>query len=237
MAVSKTNKYLLLLLFFLVNSFVRSQDDRPALLNKENNPLIIRVVLGIPKTISSNQFRTSFNGLYEGHVAVMYRLFKDVYAGAGYQSVYFQNNETLRFKIFKASVPYNTVLIGDCPFVSFSYQKFFRPKAYMEYTFNYGFLLGRYGFVNDDTTHYNKPFQDKKFMSHYIQPQVSANFNIEDHLGFSIFLSYSTLFYRYNPKAPRFNQFEEIRDKSNNYFMSWVTFGFGFNVLLGKIKS
>jgi hypothetical protein len=47
-------------------------------------------------------------------------------------------------------------------------------------------------------------------------------------------MSYTTLLYYYDPKAPRFAHFGEIKNASNNYVMSWLNFGFGFNVLLGK---
>ncbi|MBL7917470.1 MAG: hypothetical protein JNM96_03675 [Bacteroidia bacterium] len=205
-------------------------------IDKDNKPFIIRGTIGIPKSISSNQFRTSFNGLYEGSLSVNFKLFNNTYIGVGYQSVNFQNNKFLKYKVFAASVPYNTHLIGNNPFVHLGFDKFYKSNFYMHYAINYGFMLGQFTNVNEDTTAYNKPFGSKKFTAQFVQPEVSANFIVEENLGFCVYLAYSTLFSKYDPKSPRFNQFEEVRDKSNNYYMSWVTFGFGFNVLLGKNK-
>ncbi len=206
-------------------------------INKENKPFIIKGNIGIPKTITSNQFRSSFNGLYEGSISVNFKLFNNTYFGVGYQSVYFQNNKFLKFKVFEASIPYNTRLIGNSPFIHLGFEKFYKSNFYIHYGINYGIMLGKYTNVNEDTSVYNKPFVSKNITAQFVQPEISANFIVEENLAFYVFLSYNTLFYKYDAKAPRFNQFqEEVREKSNNYYMSWLTFGFGFNVLLGKNK-
>jgi len=227
-------KYISCFLSVMLFATAQAQDGPP--IRKDSRPFIIRGTIGIPKTLTSNQFRNSFNGLYEANLSFNFRLYTDVYMGIGYQSNYFQNNTFLRFKVFKADIPYNTRLIGDSPYIRFSYQKFFRSNAYWEYGLNYGFMVARYTGVNEDTTAHNKPFGSQKFNAHYVQPEVSANFIVDQNLSFCFFFSYNTLFSKFNPKAPRFNQFEEVSLKTNNYFMSWFTFGFGFNVLLGKSK-
>jgi hypothetical protein len=67
-----------------------------------------------------------------------------------------------------------------------------------------------------------------------LQPEIAVNFLTDRRLSFSIILSYTTLFYFYDPKAPRFNQFEEINDLSNKAVMGWINIGFGFNILINK---
>lgn len=205
-------------------------------IKKDNLPIIVRAHVGIPKPISSSQYRKSFNGFYEGDISINFKLVDNFYMGVGYQSTYFQNNRFLQKKVYNASVPYETRLIGDCPFVKLSYDKFYKSNMYVDYSINYGYMIARYTNVNEDTTDYNKPYGAKFFNSHYVQPEISANFIVDRRLAFSVLLSYTTMFYKYDPKAPRFNQFEEVRFKNNNYFMSWITFGFGVNVLLGKNK-
>ena len=223
----------ILAIFFLF-PFVFLGQDAP--IKKDNLPFIIRAHVGIPKTISSSMYRQSFNGFYEGDISFNLKLTGNFYLGIGYQSTYFQNNKFLQKKVYNASVPYETRLIGDCPFVKVSYDKFVKSNVYIDYSLNYGYMLARYTSVNEDTTAYNKPYGAKTFNSHYVQPEISANFIVDRSLSFSVLLAYTTLFHKFDPNAPRFNQFEEVRLKNNNYFMSWITFGFGVNVLLGKNK-
>lgn len=223
----------ILAIFFLF-PFVFLGQDAP--IKKDNLPFIIRAHVGIPKTISSSMYRQSFNGFYEGDISFNLKLTGNFYLGIGYQSTYFQNNKFLQKKVYNASVPYETRLIGDCPFVKLSYDKFVKSNVYIDYSLNYGYMLARYTSVNEDTTAYNKPYGAKTFNSHYVQPEISANFIVDRSLSFSVLLAYTTLFQKFDPKSPRFNQFEEVRLKNNNYFMSWITFGFGVNVLLGKNK-
>jgi hypothetical protein len=95
-------------------------------------------------------------------------------------------------------------------------------------------MLNNYFNVNADTSNANKPFVLKDFSAPFVQPEVSLNFIVEKHLSFSLMLSYTTLFYKFDPKAPRFAQFQEIKSSSNNYFMGWMNIGFGFHILLDK---
>jgi len=60
---------------------------------------------------------------------------------------------------------------------------------------------------------------------------------VEENLSFSLMLSYTTLFQRFDARAPRFNQFEEIRNAPNRYVIGWLSFGVGFNVLIKTKKT
>jgi hypothetical protein len=228
-----------LLLTFL--PFLLCAQDAP--IKKENAPFIIKAHVAIPKTITSNQFRQSFNGFYEADFSLNIKLTGNFYLGVGYQNSYFQNNQFLKQKVFNASIPYNTRLIGDCPFVKLSYDKFLKQRIYINYSLNYGYMLARYSNINEDTSAQNKPFGPKTFTGQYIQPEVSFNFiipgegaSLDGRLAFSVIFSYTTLFCKYDPKGPRFNQFDEVNTKSNHYFMSWLAVGFGINILIGKNK-
>jgi hypothetical protein len=214
---------------FFISSFCFSQK-----IDKQNAPFTIRGNIGIPRTISSKMFRTAFNGIFESNLSVNARLFGNFYAGLGYQATYFQNNKFLQFTYFNNSIPYNTRILGNGGFIKLGVDKFFSDRGYMSYSINSGVMQCKYSNVNLDTTSNNKPFGNIIFIAPYVQPEVSVNFMVENNLSFSIMLSYTTLFSNFDAKAPRLNQFEEVRKKSNNYYMSWLNIGFGFSVLINS---
>ncbi|MES2679736.1 MAG: hypothetical protein V4635_07630 [Bacteroidota bacterium] len=202
---------------------------------EQRNALVtVRANVGIPKTVSSKMFRTSFSGLYEANLSVNLRLFSNVYLGVGYQNTHFQNNKEV-FVFYRAkngTLSYNTRLLGHGAFVKLGYDKFFSEKGYFSYALNTGLMMNNYLNVNADTSRYNYPPSPENFNSIYLQPEISANFIVERRLSFSLMLSYTTTFRHFDPKGPRFNQFEEIRTTRNKYLMTWLCFGVGFNVLL-----
>ncbi|HOZ87184.1 MAG TPA: hypothetical protein PL029_05460 [Bacteroidia bacterium] len=201
---------------------------------QRNALMTIRGNIGIPQVISSKMFRTSFAGIYEGNLSVNFRLFDNFYMGAGYQNTQFQNNKFLKMQLFNASVSYNTRLMCNGMFIKLGYDQFFSEKGYFSYSINTGYMLSVYNNVNADTSARNQPFVGKKFNAPYVQPEVSVNFGVEDNMSFSLMVSYTTLFHKYVARAPRFNQFEEIRKARNNYVMGWLAFGVGFNVLRNR---
>lgn len=223
---------ILVLILVCVSAFCFSQSK------KKNALYTIRGNIGISRPISSSAFRNCFAGVYEGNLSLNLRVVDKFYLGIGYQSNLFQNSKFLKEKFYinskQTSVSYNTSLVGNSGFIKLGYDKFFSDKGYISYSINTGLMFAHYADVNADTTSYNQPYGALKFSAPYVQPEISFNFIAETRLSFSIMLSYTTLFYDFDPKAPRFNHFTEINTKSNNYFMSWFNIGFGFNVLLGK---
>jgi hypothetical protein len=106
----------------------------------------------------------------------------------------------------------------------------------MGYAVNMGLIYGHYMNVVVDSSAQNMPFVSKNFLAPYIQPEASINVIVDKHLSFSFLLSYATLIYKYDPKAPEFAAFETVTGKSNRYFMSYLTIGVGFHILLGNSK-
>ncbi|MBI2723226.1 MAG: hypothetical protein HYX39_13715 [Bacteroidetes bacterium] len=204
--------------------------------NKQNALVTIRGNIGIPRTVSSQMFRTCFAGVYETNLSVNIRIAGNFFVGMGYQNSYFQNNKFLKFKYFNASIPYNTRIAQHAGFIKLGTDKFFSPTGYMSYSLNAGLLQLNYTNVNADTNKLNRPYGFTKFISPYVQPEMSVNFIVDEKqtMSLSIILSYTTLFSHFDPKAPRFNQFEEINGKKNNYYMTWFNIGFGFTVLINK---
>jgi len=205
---------------------------------QKNALFTIRGNVGIPKIVSSKMFRTSFAGIYEANLSVNVRLFSNAYFGVGYQNTQFQNNKFLTQQTYNNGtivVSYNTRLLCHGLFLKLGYDKFFsEKKGYFSYSINAGYLLSGYNNVNSDTSYYNQPYPSKKIRALYIQPEVSANFIVDEKMSFSLMLGYTSLFNRFDARAPRFNQFQEIRTESNKYLMAWLNFGVGFNVLINK---
>ncbi|MBK7311657.1 MAG: hypothetical protein IPI93_13005 [Sphingobacteriaceae bacterium] len=210
--------------------------EKPA--EKLNARFVIKTSAGIPKPITSNLFRKSFNGFYDLGISFNFRTVGNFYFGIGYQNVFFKNNAYLKQQVYNASIPYDTRLLADIPFVAISYDKYFKSDSYIKYSLNYGYILGKYTNVNPDTSEKNKPLISKGFSGQYIRPEVSFNFIDKDNtwVSFSVMVSYTTLLYKYDPRSPRFAHFYELQPISNRYAMSWLTVGFGINVLLGQSK-
>src|SRR5690606_40473960 len=101
-------------------------------------------------------------------------------------------------------------------FLKLGYDRFSSEKFYASYALNSGIMLANYMNVNEDTSAVNRPYGDIKFSAPYIQPEITANFIVDERLSFSLMLSYTTVLTKFDPKAPRFNQFEEVRSASNN---------------------
>lgn len=221
--------FVLICTLFCLCGFSQKADQRNALFTIRGN-------IGIPKPISSSMYRKSFTGLYEANLSLNLRLFGNVYIGIGYQNTHMQNNKFLKQQVFNASIPYNTRLMGHGAFFKLGYDQFFSEKGYVSYSLNSGYMLCNYFNVNADTTANNRPYQGLKFGAPYLQPEISVNLLVEGNMSFSFLLSYTTLLYRFDARAPRFNQFYEIRSASNNYLMTWINFGVGFTVLINQKK-
>lgn len=201
---------------------------------QENALVTIRGNIGIPRVIGSQSFRTCFAGLYEGNLSVNLRLFSNFFVGVGFQNSQFQNNKFLKFKYFNADVPYNTRLMMNSPFIKLGYDNFFSDKGYVTFALNSGIMLNNYFNVNADTSLANRPYVIRDFSAPFVQPEFAVNFQVDKLLSFSLMFSYTTLFYRFDPKAPRFNHFQEVKNTRNRANMNWFNIGFGFNVLLNK---
>jgi hypothetical protein len=222
-------------ILFFITSACFSQKN-----NKQNALITVRGNLGIPRTISSAMFSKSFNGVFEGNLSANIRVFSNFYFGIGYQNSSFLNREEV-FVFYRANngaLSYNTKLACNAGFIKIGYDKFFSEIGYISYSINTGLMINKYTNINPDSSKANAPFPSQNFITPYIQPETSLNFIVDNNLSFSIFVNYTTMLYKFNPKAPRFNQVEEVKSKSNKYYISYFTFGFGFTILINpKSKS
>jgi hypothetical protein len=201
---------------------------------KKNARITIRGDVGIPRAIASQMFRTAFNGVVESGLSVNLRAFNNFYCGLGYRYVNFLNNKQLFafYKTAAGSLSYNTRMLGNSGFVKLGYDYFFSDIGYVSCAINTGYMVASYEKLNPDTSLANQPIPAAKFTAPYVQPEFSVNFLAEKHVSFSILLSYTTIFYKFDPKAPRFNHISEIASARNSAVMGWLNIGFGFNILI-----
>jgi hypothetical protein len=216
---------LVILLSLSLLSFSQKGEQRNALFTIRGN-------IGIPKAVSSQMFRTCFAGLYEANLSANLRMFDNFYVGVGYQNSHFQNNKFLKQQLFNNLVSYNTRCVSNGAFMRLGYDKFFSDKGYFGYALNAGYAMCSYLNINQDSSLLNRPYGPERFNAMYVQPEISANFIVDKTLAFSFFFSYTTQFSKFNPRSPRFNQFEQVKKTSNNYVMSWINIGIGFTVLI-----
>jgi hypothetical protein len=204
--------------------------------DKRSAPFTLRFNIGIPQGISSGKFRTSFKSVLEGNVSYNARLFSEFFVGVGYQYTNFQNNTNIFVESVTPlgyKITYNTHFVANSGFLKIGYDKFFE-KGFATVSLNAGYSSCQYTKVVMDTTAANKPYGATSFNAPYLQPEFSVSFLADRSASFSLLLSYTTLFSRFDPKGPRFAGYEQIAAKSNNYFISWLNIGFGCTVLLGK---
>lgn len=208
--------------------------------DKRSAPYTVRGGIGIPKSVSSQMYRTSFNGVYSANASFNLRVSGDLFVGLGYDNTHFQNNKqvfvyyqyTLNGSPTGAALSYNTRLQTHSVFLKLGVDRFF-DKGYVTYGLNVGNIMASYKNVINDSAAANLPFISTKFSAPYVQPEISVSFLTDRSLSFSILCSYTTLIYKYDPKAPRFNAVEQVRASTNKYLVSWISLGLGFNILIG----
>lgn len=235
-------------MLFVPNMFLGQEvSPTPKVAQKENSRFVIKVDAGVPKTITSTLFRKSFNGFYDASVSFNIRTAGNFYFGIGYQNVFFKANAALKMKTVTNSTvafSYDTRVLGNCPFATLSYDRWIKDNAYVTYGLSYGFIQAKYTSVFDDSSAKNMPFITKGFSAQYIRPSINWNFIDRDNpwISFKVFIAYTTVLYKYDPRAPRLAHLElGTNDNppklySNKYYMSWLTVGFGLNFLIGKSK-
>lgn len=221
----------MLLPVFLFSNSLCAQEHQKKLAD-----YVIAGNFSIPAIVSSQMFRKSFDGIFEVNMSISRHFGGNFFAGLGYQTYNFENDDSLQYAYYNANISYDTHLKGNGIFLRLSQSRFFNKTGYLSYGANLGYMFSQYRNVNADTSVYNQPYGAQMFNAPYVQPEFSINFIVDKTLSFGMILSYTTLFSTFNPKAPRFNQFKMVNSASNQYVMSWFNFGFSFNVLLSTRK-
>lgn len=184
----------------------------------------IRAECNIPKVLSSQAYRTSFNGLYDGGIKFTGRLMSNFCLGIGYNNALF--NTTTQFRD-----PYGRNIntrqqVHDGVF-SIVYDKFAGEKSFWSFSLNTGVSYNKYTSVvaKADSLYKNIP---TNFVTGFIRPEASINFLVESNFAFSINLSYNLSLYNFDPTIPRLDKYLNYNQLRNNFNVGWLSFGFGF---------
>ncbi|MBK9284199.1 MAG: hypothetical protein IPM51_07735 [Sphingobacteriaceae bacterium] len=226
--------------FFLILSLL-SLFSFAQKVDKSNPFFSIRGSVGIPRTTGTQMFRSSFTGIYEANLAAVISPGGKFIIGLGYQNALFKNQKTfVLIPTNSGSISYNTQIIEHGGFLKLGYDHYVSEVVYLSFVTNSGLLSCKYNNIEIDTNAANRPYGLTEFFAPYVQPEFSIHFmgGEKQQLSFSLLLSYTTLFYKFDPKAPRFNHLAspDIRSKRNNYFMNWINIGLGFNILIPDKK-
>jgi len=222
----------ILIVIFILSCFTGFSQQK-----KQNPPFTIRGNIGIPKIVSSKKFKTGFSAVVQGNISANLRLFDSFYAGLGYDYCSFTNNKkewAAQITTPQGSVYHKTYLTGHAGFLKVGYDYFFSDIGYVSCSINSGYMKLNYTSIFPDSSDSNQPFVSTEFSAPYVQPEIAIHFLAEKAVSFSVFLGYTTLVYTFDPKAPRFNHIEVVKDARNNYYMSWINIGFGFNILINS---
>jgi hypothetical protein len=229
-------KRALFILIFCIPLLYQAQEKK-----KKNPRISLRGNIGIPRIIGSKMFRTAFNGIVETGVSTNIILTDNFFIGAGYQYTNFQvNKKEWSASVINAtggtvtSVFYKTTLEVNSGYIKLGYDYFFSDIGFVSYALNMGYSSGAYGRVIANADPANQPWPGARFSAPYIQPELAFNFLAEKKISFSFMLSYTTLLYRFDARAPQFNHVGPIKEAKNRANMNWINIGIGFNIFLGK---
>ncbi|MGE0568621.1 MAG: hypothetical protein AB7O73_11785 [Bacteroidia bacterium] len=213
--------------FVLLTSIQLFSQERRS--NKVNKPLTIRAHVGIPRSITSEAFYVSFNGVYELNTTVNYMVVDNFYAGIGYQNSLFVNSNKFRDQIGN---DLNTRLETHTPMARFGYDYFIRTNAYLSFALNTGYSYHK--FTGRQCKGYDSLSTSSKFSSMFVQPEFSANFIVDKFLAFNFMISYNNQLAKYDQSQSCLKYYYDYQKYGDKYIMSWITFGFGVNVLIGS---
>lgn len=214
-------KYILSYLILTSYFFSFSQDKAPELPR-----FSIRANVGIPKIISSKQYRHSFSGVITSDANINYKLFSNFIVGLGYNYTYFKCQKYFRDPL-RDNI--NTSLQIQGGYLKLGYDHFFSDNGFATFSVNMGYSSSEYKGVRykNDSLIGKYP---TKFTSAFIEPMVGLYFIVDPNFAIGGHLSYNYNFSQFNPLYPQFNEWgpNDYKDLSNKWNMSMVTLGFGF---------
>lgn len=204
-----------------------SQDKAPTL-----PKFSIRGNFGIPKIISSKQYRHSFSGVITGDANVNYKLFSNFFIGAGYNYTYFKCQKYFRDPL-KDNL--NTTLQLQGAYLKLGYDYFFSNKGFATFSVNMGYSISQYKSVRYKFDSLQGKYPTK-LTSAFIEPMIGLYFIVDPNFAIGGHLSYNYNLSSFNPLNPQFNEWGPYgyKDLSNNWNMSMITLGFGFYYGIAK---
>lgn len=184
----------------------------------------IRLSCNVPKVLSSEAYRTSFNGLYDGGIKFTTRVFDNFCIGFGYDNALFVTTTQFRDP-FGRNI--NTRQQMHNGVLSFYYDYMTGEKSFLAISLNSGLSYNKYTNIiaKYDSLYKNIPTD---YIAGFIRPEVSINFLVEENFAFGIHLSYTMSLYTYDPKISRLDTYLKYSDYKNSANVGWLSFGFGF---------
>ncbi len=184
----------------------------------------IRGFVTIPRSISSEAYRTSFNGLYDGGLNITTRVFDNFCIGLGYGNALFTTTTQFRDQFGRNINTRQQIHNGV---LSFYYDKMTGEKSFAAFSLSSGLSYNKYTGViaKADSLYKNIPTD---YVCGFIKPEVSINFLVEENFAFSIHLNYTMALYTFDPKVARLDEYLNYKEYKNKTNIGWISFGFGF---------
>lgn len=221
--MQKVYLYFLLLCFGI--SFAQEVEKTPEPLPRFS----IRVNCGIPNSVSSKAFRTTFSAVISGEASVNCKLFSNFFVGIGYSYTYYQAQKYFR------DLNVNTNMQSQNGYLKIGYDKFFSEKGFTTVSLNAGYNFNQYQGTRykHDSLVSTIPTQ---FTSSFVEPQFGVYFVVDPNVAIGGHIGYNYNFTQFNPAVGGMNQWLDYSRISNKWNMSSIIIGFGFYYGIGKAK-
>lgn len=225
-------KYLFCGILCLYVLFGFSQ-DAPNFKAPELPRVAVRANLGIPKIVSSQQYRNSFSGVFSGELGVSYKLFSNYFFGIGYNYNYFKAQRYFREN---TNPRINASMQMHGGHLKLGYDHFFKSTAFTTISVNMGYQTGKYYGLEYPLKDTVRKGYNTQFGNAFIEPMVGVYFIVDPNFAFGAHLSYSYNFQQFNAANIGFDKFgfgasgnqKAYNDLHNKWGMSMITLGFGF---------
>ncbi|MBS1634608.1 MAG: hypothetical protein JST26_01715 [Bacteroidetes bacterium] len=209
-------RFLYPIIFIFILGTLQAQEEQKILPR-----FSIRAHIGIPKVTSSRAFRTSFLGLYDCNASVNVRLFSNFHIGVGYKNALMKAQD-----YFKQKNIYTKMQVHN-GFLNIGYDRFYAENSYATFSINAGYSFNKYTNVvpKSDTLIRSTPPQ---FTTSFLEPTIGFYYLVEDNFAIGAHISYTYSMARFDPSIPYMDKWLGYQSYSNNWNMSWLSFGFGF---------
>ena len=209
-------RYFILIIHIVFLSALQAQEEQKPLPR-----FSVRANIGIPKVTSSKAFRTSFLGLYDANASMNVRLFSNFHIGVGYKNALMKAQD-----YFKQKNIYTKMQVHN-GFINIGYDRFYAEHSFATFGINAGYSFNKYTNVvpRADSLIRSTPPQ---FTTSFIEPSISFNFLVEDNFAIGAHIAYTYSLAKFDPSIPYIDKWLGYQSFSNNWNMSWLSFGFGF---------
>jgi len=185
----------------------------------------IRTNVGVPKAVSSKQFRYSFKGVLAADANINYKLFSNFFVGVGYSYHYYSSQDSF-------ANPYasriNTNLQMHFGYLKLGYDHYVNEKTFVNFSLNGGYNYSLY----EGVQYKNDSLKGKyptKFSGGFVEPMVGIYYLVDPNFAIGGHITYNYNFTLFNSLYPQLNQWGSsgYTKLPNKWNMSIITFGFG----------